>query len=329
MMPSWWDRLLERWNAYWFPRTTTTQLAVCRIIAVGAQLFWFFPVLDEQINLLEKNATFIQPQLLIRAIAATIPREWLFTPSAFRAFYWLTFAIGILALVGLFTRTTLFLFTVGVSVLIAHMYSYGDRHHNEAIFIFFLLSLAFAPSGEELSVDALLRRRRIITAPSAREWPPGSDLAMWPLKFAHVLLALTYFSTGMSKLIAGGLQWMNGYTLQGYTFADALNRDIPLGMWLAQHHTAAILLSVFTIAFETFFFVSLLVPWTAPLFFLTGIFFHIGLYVTAGHDFYQHMVLNFILLLFLTPEWWRAWLNRHLGGYLTWWRRPLEVPQTA
>lgn len=329
MRTSWWARVLERWNAYWFPRTSTKHLALCRIIAVATQLFWFFPVLEEQINLLEKNATFIQPQLLIRAIAAVIPRDWLFTPSAFRTFYWLTFAIGVLALVGLFTRTTLFLFTVGVSVLIAHMYSYGDRHHNEAIFIFFLMSLAFAPSGEELSVDALLRRRRTATASSARERPPVSDLAMWPLKFAHVLLAMTYFSTGVSKLIVGGLEWMNGYTLQGYTFADALNREIPLGMWLAQHHVAAILLSVFTILFETFFFVSILVPWTAPFFFLAGIFFHIGLYVTAGHDFYQHIVLNFLLLLFLTPEWWRAWLNRHLGAHISWWRRPVEVAQAA
>jgi hypothetical protein len=209
------------------------------------------------------------------------------------------------------------------------MYSYGDRHHNEAIFIFFLLSLAFAPSGNELSVDAWLRRRKGGETTLTPEDSGTSELAMWPLKFAHVLLAMTYFSTGVSKLIVGGLEWMNGYTLQGYTFADAMNREIPLGMWLAQHHTAAILLSVFTILFETFFFVSLLVPWTAPFFFLTGIFFHIGLYVTAGHDFFQHMVLNFLLLLFLTPEWWRAWLNRHLGGYLSWWRRPVEIPQAA
>jgi hypothetical protein len=329
MSTGWWDRLLARWNAYWFPQTTTKHLAICRIIAVGAQLFWFFPRLDEHLNLLAKNSTFIQPQLLIRAITAILPRELLFTPSAFSIFYWLTVVLGIAALVGLFTRTALFLFTVGISVLIAHQYSYGDRHHNEALFVFFLLSLAFAPSGDELSVDALLRRRKVARTKDRAESPGMSDLAMWPLRFAHVLLAMTYFSTGVSKLIAGGPRWMNGYTLQGYTFADALNRDIPLGMWLAQHHTAAILLSVFTILFETFFFLSLLVPWAAPLFFLTGIFFHIGLYVTAGHDFYQHMVLNFMLLLFLTPEWWRAWLNRHFGGYLSWWRRPAEVAQAA
>jgi hypothetical protein len=329
MKSTWRERWLNRWNAYWFPCTTTKHLAVCRIIAVGAQLFWFFPRLEEHLNLLEKNSTFIQPQLLIRAIAGVIPRELLFTPSAFSTFYWLTFALGIAALVGLFTRTALFLFTVGISILIAHLYSYGDRHHNEAIFVFFLLSLAFAPSGEDLSVDGFILRRRAAATTYRGESSRMSDLAMWPLKFAHVLLAMTYFSTGVSKLIAGGLRWMNGYTLQGYTFADALNREIPLGMWLAQHHTAAILLSVFTILFETFFFVSLVVPWTAPLFFLVGIFFHVGLYVTAGHDFFQHMVLNFMLLLFLTPEWWRAWLNRHLGGYLSWWRQPVEVAQVA
>src|SRR6185295_13362057 len=155
--------------------------------AVGAQLFWFFPRLEEHLNLLAKNSTFIQPQLLIRAITAILPRELLFTPSAFSIFYWLTVVLWIAALVGLFTRTALFLFAVGVWILIAHLYSYGDRHHNEAIFAFFLMSLAFAPCGNELSVDALLRRRNPAGAKARAEIPGMSDLAMWPLKFAHVL----------------------------------------------------------------------------------------------------------------------------------------------
>ena len=47
---------------------------------------------------------------------------------------------------------------------------------------------------------------------------------MWPLKLAHVVLAMTYFSTGITKLLAGGLAWMNGYTLQTYVFIDGINR---------------------------------------------------------------------------------------------------------
>lgn len=319
-------RWIDRWNAYWFPRTTTLPLSVSRIIAVAAQLLWFFPSLHEHVNLLEKNSEFIEPQLLIRGISAIVPREVFFTPSVFTALYCITALAGIAALVGLFTRTSVFVFALGTWIFIAHLYSYGDRHHNEALFAIFLMSLAFAPSGESLSLDALIRRRRGRSAAGTTAGPERTETAMWPLNLAHVLLAMTYFSTGATKLLSGGLAWMNGYTLQGYTFGDAINREIPLGIWLAQQHTLAIVLSVFTILFETFFFLSLVLPWTAPFFFLGGILFHTGLYLTAGHDFYQHIVMNFMLLLTITPDWWRDRLNRALDPFLSRWRTLAESP---
>jgi hypothetical protein len=155
-------------------------------------------------------------------------------------------------------------------------------------------------------VDALLRRRRGI------EPRHTSDLAIWPLKVVHILLALTYFSAGMSKVLFSGLRWLNGYTLQGHTFGDALHRGHPVGVWLAQQHTLAIVLSYFTIAFEIFFFVSLFTPRLAPLFFLAALGFQVGLYVSAGYDFFQHMVLLVLLLVFLYPDWWRARLGAAL-----------------
>jgi hypothetical protein len=102
---------------------------------------------------------------------------------------------------------------------------------------------------------------------------------------------------------------MNGYTLQNYIFNTAVNRDIPLGLWLAHQHTLCILLGIGTILFETFFFVSILVPRVAPLFFVGGILFHVGLYVIAGHPFFEHIIMNAILLLFLDPEWFPAQVN--------------------
>lgn len=300
-------RWIGRWNAYWFPETTTLYLSISRIAIVATQLLWVPPLLRQHHNFLEKNSEFINPQLLISAIAALVPRDVFFTPSTFTVLYWITAAAGIGALVGLFTRTSLFVFALGNWIFIAHLYSYGDKHHPEAVFAIVLLALAFAPSGGSLSLDAFLRRR---ARPSA-EGSGKVDTAMWPLKLAHVLLAVTYFSTGMSKLIAGGPAWMNGYTLQLYTFADATNRGIPLGIWLAQQHTLAIGMSVFTILLETFFFVSLIRPRTAPFIFTCAFFFQVGLLVTAGHKFFQHMVLLVLLLFFIHPEWWRTWWNRY------------------
>jgi len=308
-------RWLDRWNAYWFPRTTTFSLAVARIVAVAAQLFWFNDPLESHLNFLEKNPEFINPELLISAIAAVVSREAFFNPEVFIVLYWVTVIAGISALVGFLTRTSIFVFASGTWILIAHLYSYGDRHHPQAIFAIVLMLLAFAPSGESLSVDALIRRRRDRAAGRTTAPDERVQTAMWPLKLAHVLLAWGYFSTGITKIIFGGLDWVNGYTLQAYTFSDAINREIPLGIWLGQQHTLAILLSIFTVLFETFFFVSLILPWTAPFFFITGLFFQIGLFVTAGHTFFQHMVLLVLLLFLLAPPWWQALLNKYFNLY--------------
>jgi uncharacterized membrane protein YphA (DoxX/SURF4 family) len=302
-------RWVDRWNAYWFPTTTTRNLALCRIVAIAAQLFWFFPSLPKQINLLEKNSQFIEPQLFIRSIAAILPRDVFFTPSTFTALYWITVVAGILALVGLFTRVSIFVFALGTWIFVAHLYSYADYHHPEAVFAIFLMVLAFAPSGASLSLDARLRRHR--SRGKGAEEPGSTDMASWPLKLAHVLLALTYFSTGITKVIFGGPAWVNGYTLQSYLFADGIRRGLPLGLWMAQHHTLCVLLSVFTVLFELFFFVSLVLPRTAPFFFVNGILFQIGLFLAAGHPFFQHIVLLTLLLLFLEPEWWRPWVKRY------------------
>jgi hypothetical protein len=271
---------------------------------VGTQLLWFYPNLEEHVNLLRKNDEFIDPQLISSALAAVFSRDAFFNPTTFTALYWGTFAVGLLALVGLFTRLSVFLFAAGTWIFVAHLFSYGDKHHTEALFAIFLLVLAIAPASERLSLDAVLRRRRTGAAGT-----DISELAIWPLKLIHVLLGLTYFTAGLAKMVHSGLRWMNGYTLQGHTLMDALSRGHPVGVWLAQQHTLAIVLSVFTILFELFFWVSLVVPrrWV-PAFLLTALMFQVGLYVSGGYDFFQHMVLLVLLLLFLVPEWWQRLL---------------------
>jgi hypothetical protein len=193
------------------------------------------------------------------------------------------------------------------------------------VFAIFLMALAFAPSGKSFSLDALIRRRRAGADKQPKE--ARVDTAMWPLKLAHVLLAMTYFSTGLTKMIFGGPQWLNGYTLQAYTFVDAINREIPLGIWLGQQYPLALGLSFFTIIFELFFFLSLIFTRAAPFIFVVGIFFQLGLYLTAGHPFFQHMVLLTLLLLFVTPQWWQAWVDKYLGIHLSRWGRQEQAQQ--
>jgi hypothetical protein len=289
----------EWWNRYWFTPAPTVNLAMARILAVASQLVWVFPSLDEQLSRLQANSRFIHPQLLIRIVAAIFPRDTWFTPGTITAIWWLTVAAGVLALVGLFTRPAMLALAFGVWFLVAHRFSYGDVHHSEAMFAFFLMSLALAPSGDDLSIDAWRRRR------AGRPPAEMSPFARWPLALAHLLLAMVYFSTGITKLIFGGLQWMNGYTLQGRTLMDALGRDIPLGIWLAQQHTLAILLSIGTVMFELGFGLSLFLPRWKTLFFAAALAFHVGLHLVGGHGFFGHMAVVLILFLCYDAPWLR------------------------
>ena len=274
-------------------------------MAVGAQLFWFYPNLAEHVNLLQKNEEFVHPQLITRMLVAVFSRDAVFNPTTFTVLYWGTFAVGLLALAGLFTRVSLLLFATGTWIFVAHLFSYGDRHHTEALFAIFLMLLALAPSGERLSVDAVIRRWR-----TGNPGAETSELAIWPLKLTLVLLGFSYLSAGMAKMTHSGLRWMNGYTLQGHTLGDALSRGFPVGVWLAQQHTLAVVLSVFTIIFELFFWTSLVVPrrWL-PLYLLAALMFQVGLYVSGGYDFFQHMVLLVLLLIFLVPDWWERFVH--------------------
>jgi uncharacterized membrane protein YphA (DoxX/SURF4 family) len=287
----------EWWDRYWFTPAPTVNLAMARILAVASQLFWVFPSLDEQLSRLQANSRFIHPQMLIRIVATVFPRDTWFTPGTITAIWWLTVAAGVLALVGLWTRPALLALALGVWFLVAHRFSYGDVHHSEAMFAFFLMSLALAPSGDDLSIDAWRRRQA--------GHPPAemSPYARWPFALAHLLLAMVYLSTGITKVIFGGLQWVNGYTLQERTLMDALGRDVPLGIWLAQQHTLSILLSVGTVIFELGFCLSLFLPRWKTFFFAAALAFHIGLHLVAGHGFFGHMAVVLILLLCYDPPW--------------------------
>jgi hypothetical protein len=94
--------------------------------------------------------------------------------------------------------------------------------------------------------------------------------------------------------------------LQGRTLEDALGRDLPLGLWVAQQHTLAVLLSVGTVVFELGFAASLFLPRWAPLFFAVALGFHVGLHLVAGHGFFAHMAVVAILLICYRPRRWRS-----------------------
>lgn len=276
---------------FFFRRGSTAAPAVMRVLAVGLYLFWLGDSLEYNLHHLEAPG-FDQPQYITQFILLFIDEATLRSPQVITWLWGATQAVGGLALIGLFTRVSLLAYTIGQLVLIAHAYSYGEFHHPEALYILFLFMLAFAPSGDCLSVDAMIEAGR---GRRARPWYQGSisRLALWPLLTIQVLLCIAYVDAGVSKLILGGVHWFNGYTLQNYLLEDGLRRGLPLGVWLSKYRLPCILISVGAVAFEMSFWL-VMVPrlrWLRLPILLGGAAMHTGIYFLQGAPFFTFTVI--------------------------------------
>ena len=243
---------VTRFNALFFPQTTPVRLAVLRILLAGAWMLLFQPVwktqslLSRQLDLLTNNDTFTDPQALIRLLSWALSEETVRSPAFMCAVVYATAVLGVLALIGLFSRFSLFGYALGNMILVTHSYSYGDKHHPEALYLLTLMLIALAPCGRALSVDAWWRTRR----GEVQAWGPAvqSTLCTWPIVTAQLCLCMAYVFAGLCKLKMGGLEWFNGYTMQTYLLQDGVLHDRPLGVWLAQYHWPAVILSIGAVA---------------------------------------------------------------------------------
>ena len=157
-------------------------------------------------------------------------------PEAPRGVYvallWLAAVAAIFMAAGLLTR----LATATTFAIVAYnlFLSTTHFHNNRAYLVIVLGVLAVAPCGRELSLDALIRRRRGLPAldPRAPAWP------LWLLRFE---CSVVYGASGMSKLLdpdwfGGTVPWMRAVqsrdelgALPGWLISILTNRELYTG----------------------------------------------------------------------------------------------------
>ena len=292
--------IIKYWNQIWFPETSGVRLAVCRITVIASQLILMIfhsSGLQIHINLVRNNDKFTTPRVITELVASILPEGMTFSPSFMTIIYAMTVVSALSALVGLRTRISCLIYAFGNAYLVSHSYSYGEFHHPEALTAIFLFLLPFSDCGRCLSVDAFLADRcgnrtgsgccRVVTRN-----------AYWPLLLTQLLIAFSYFDAGLSKLYTGGLQWFNGYTLQRYLITDAIGNDLPVGIWVAQHHSICVMMSYSAVALEVSFLVAIFFRRLLPIYFILGLLLHAGIYITQGADFFETMVLYCVFVPF-------------------------------
>ena len=94
----------------------------------------------------------------------------------------------------------------------------------------------------------------------------------------------------MEKLIfVGGLDWLNGYTLQYAMANDTLRRGTLIGEWLQQQWLLLILGQYLTVAFQGTFWASLVFPRLKLLYVPLGFSFHLLILAALKAPFYHWM----------------------------------------
>jgi hypothetical protein len=318
-LPKW---LLQTWQNYWFRPTPLFNLAVCRIIIVGYQLIHMLRD-DFWARLVEYSALpqflyepLIIIQIFLAPLGGTNPPLWL-TGGIFG----LTAIAGATSVLGLWTRVSLVIFTLGSLFIQGYLYSFRDFHHSEALVMISLILLCLGPAGAVLSIDDIRRRtRRVIQQGHLEPFNilnETSVFAGWPMKVLQWIFALVYLDSALSKLSKGGLEWMNGYTLQYYLWQDGLIWDRPLGIWLAHQHELTVISSWVAMIFELTFFLVLIFPRLAWIYLPLGAAFHTGIYIAQKAPFIKYVASYSVFI---------GWSN--VVRFLYSRSKPLPVPPT-
>jgi predicted DCC family thiol-disulfide oxidoreductase YuxK len=206
--------LRRRWNHFWFEAVSPDNLGLCRIILYGLMFLyyvltpWLFPswgyhedfVLWGSVSHVFWKPVWLMSLLHLPPLSTDV--------LEIMQIVWRS-ALA-LSCIGLFTRvSTAISFVLGF-YLFGIPVSFGRIHHQEHILIFSFLIMAFARCGDAWSVDALIRKAR---SGAIQKSPMLSGEYTWPIRMIWVVIALTYFAAGFSKLRHSGLDWIHSDTM--------------------------------------------------------------------------------------------------------------------
>ncbi|HEY8155292.1 MAG TPA: HTTM domain-containing protein [Myxococcota bacterium] len=176
-------------------------------------------------------------------------------------------ACSFLALVGFWTRTAAALSALLGSYVLVSLYLFGKVDHTYHHLIWFALLLAASPSGDALSIDAWLARRR-------GRPPPGPARAYaLPIRLMWLLMGVAYFFPGLYKLLAGP-QWIWSDNLRFLLYQGWRHHHMLPLLRLDQHPALCQAAALGTILFELSFIFLVLSRRTRPFAAIGGLLFH-------------------------------------------------------
>jgi len=215
----------ERWRSFWFAPMSPVNHAVCRVVFYG-YLLWM--------SLSFQSAAWASVPDAFWLPTATFERLGLVAASPALArgldVAW-KISLG-LACLGLATRASAATAFVLGFYLLGLPQNFGKTDHWSGLLVVVLGVVAFARSGDALSVDSQIRTRT-----GGRGGHAASGEYRWPLRMVWLAMAWVFFAAGVSKLRHGGIEWMSAENFRLILLSHhyQLDRNLPeLGLSIAE-----------------------------------------------------------------------------------------------
>jgi hypothetical protein len=222
--------------------------------------------------------------------------ERLLTPAAMTAFKWLfvvslaAAAAGALTSVSTKTSAVLFLFYQGL------LRSFSHFNHDEMPVVYVLCVLAFTPCGDAFSLDAWRARRR----GDLRERASDALVYGYPILLTRLLLAWSYFSSGLIKLRVAGLGYLNADNLPALAISNSLDNlhdtHFRLAFWLPQVREYTTAFVALVLLWELLFPLAVFSRRARFLILAAGVIFHLGTLLLMNIFFPYHLALYLVFV---------------------------------
>lgn len=209
-------KLINTLDIFLFKPAPASRLAIIRILT-GFFSLWYLLTRFSMLNSLSKNdLSMYEPvgimQLFDGPMSASLNSILLI----------LTLVLNIAFITGWKFRWTGRLFALLLLCLFCYRNSWSMIYHNFNLLVLHILIIGFACSGDVLSADSMLRKKKHDTNSLNMHWQYG-----WPIKLLCIVTVITYFLSGLAK-ISGELawEWFTGEAMRSQVGVDTLRKNV-------------------------------------------------------------------------------------------------------
>ncbi|MEC9094282.1 MAG: HTTM domain-containing protein [Planctomycetota bacterium] len=272
-------QLLDSWDHFWFKPTDTTTLGMMRILA-GAIIFYTHFVWTFEFSSFFANDQILSEEhnrMITGSLFAWSHFHWLDSIPLLWGIHFLALACMLLFCLGLGTRITGTL-TAFFTISYANR-AIGATFGLDQINVMLAFYLAMAPSGSSLSLDSLLRTRKLRTnSKNSILSAEKSTLANFTTRLIQIHLCIIYLFAGCGKFL--GVTWWNGEAIWG-AIANSEYQTIDL-TGLAAYPLLINLITHLALAWEASYFILVWPKWSKPFVIFFAVILHLGIGLAMG-----------------------------------------------